>query len=126
MLDYLGSAKNQMEYGDGSFRESALNLSVASARFLLLNRTPIDGSYLESVDKVNSTDLRRAAGKFLSGKKWAVLAITPLAGEGTMNPPRHAPGWPAAGAPAGGRGRRATRLPGRWAASPAPSPWTTA
>jgi zinc protease len=82
MLDYLGSAKNQMEYGDGSFRESALNLSMASARFLLLNRNPIDGSYLESVDKVNSTDLRRVAGKFLSGKKWALLAITPLDGEG--------------------------------------------
>jgi predicted Zn-dependent peptidase len=82
MLDYLESAKNQMEYGDGSFRESALNLSVASARFLLLNRNAIAGSYLESVDKVNSSDLRRAAGKFLSGKKWAVLAITPLNGEG--------------------------------------------
>jgi zinc protease len=82
MLDYLESAKNQMEYADGSFRESALNLSVASARFLLLNRNAIAGSYLESVDKVNSSDLRRAAGKFLSGKKWALLAITPLKGGG--------------------------------------------
>ena len=77
MLDYLESAKNQMEYSDGNFRESTLNLSVASARFLLQNRSAIDGSYVESVDKVNSGDLRRAAGKFLSGKKWAVLAITP-------------------------------------------------
>ena len=81
VLDYLGSAKNQMEYGNGNFRESALNLSVACSRYLLLNRTPIQGSYLENVDKVSSSDLRRAAGKFLSGKKWAVLAITPLAGK---------------------------------------------
>ncbi len=81
MLDYLESAKNQMAYGDGSFRESALNLSMGSARFLLLNRNPIKGSYLESVENVTSSDLRRVAGKFLSGKKWAVLAITPLAGK---------------------------------------------
>ena len=77
MLDYLQSAKNQMEYGNGSFRESALNLSVASARFLLLNRKPIAASYLESVDGVSASDLRRAAGKFLSGKKWVVVAVTP-------------------------------------------------
>ena len=78
MLDFLESAKNQMAYDAGNFRESALNLSMASARFLLLNRNPIAGSYLENVDKVESSDLRRVAGKFLSGKKWAVLAIAPL------------------------------------------------
>jgi predicted Zn-dependent peptidase len=82
VLDYLESARNQMEYGDANFREASLNLSVACSRFLLLNRAPIKGSFLESVDKVSSNDLRRAAGKFLSGKKWAVLAITPLPGKG--------------------------------------------
>jgi hypothetical protein len=81
VLDYLGSAKNQMEYGNGSFRESTLNLSVACSRYLLLNRTPVQGSYLENVDNVSSSDLRRAAGKFLSGRKWAVLVITPLPGK---------------------------------------------
>jgi hypothetical protein len=81
MLDYLESAKNQMEYSDGNFRESALNLSAGAARFLLLNRSIVKGTYLESVDKVSSSDLRRAAGRFLSGKKWAVLAVTPVAGE---------------------------------------------
>lgn len=79
MLDYLESAKNQMEYGDGNFRESALNLSLAAARFLLLNQRPAERSYLESVARVNSGDLRKAAGRFLSGKKWAVVAITPAA-----------------------------------------------
>jgi predicted Zn-dependent peptidase len=81
VLDYLESAKNQMEYDNGSFRESSLNLSVACSRYLLLNRTPVQASYLESVDKVSSSDMRRAAGKFLAGKKWALLAITPLRGK---------------------------------------------
>jgi len=54
---------------------------VACSRYLLLNRTPVQGSYLENVDKVSSSDLRRAAGKFLSGRKWVVLAITPLPGK---------------------------------------------
>jgi predicted Zn-dependent peptidase len=80
MLDYLESAKNQMEFSDGQFRESALNLSLAAARFLLLNRITPGRSYLESVAKVSSSDLRRVAGRFLSGKKWAVLAIVPPAG----------------------------------------------
>ncbi len=81
VLDYLESARNQMEYGDANFREGTLNLSLACSRFLLLNRTPVKGSYLESVDKVSSNDLRRAAGKFLSGKKCTVLVILPLPGK---------------------------------------------
>ena len=78
VIDYLQSAKNQMTYDSGNFGESALNLSNASARFLLLNRNPISGSYLENVEKVESSDLRRVAGKYLSGKKLAALAIVPL------------------------------------------------
>lgn len=78
VADYLQSAKNQMAYDSGNFAESALNLSQASARFLLLNRNPIGGSYLENVARIGSSDLRRVAGKYLSGKKLAVLAIVPL------------------------------------------------
>lgn len=78
VLDYLGSAKNQMAYDSGNFAESALGLSHASARFLLLNRNPVSGSYLENVEKVESSDLRLVAGKYLSGKKLAILAVVPL------------------------------------------------
>jgi zinc protease len=78
VLDYLESAKNQMTYDSGKFTESALNLSNASARFLLLNRNQINGSYLENVEKIKSSDLRRVAGKYLSGKKLVALAIVPL------------------------------------------------
>jgi zinc protease len=78
VVDYLESAKNQMAYDSGNFAESALNLSNASARFLLLNRNQINGSYLENVGKVKSSDLRRVAGKYLSGKKRVALAIVPL------------------------------------------------
>lgn len=77
-FDYLESAKNQMAYDSGNFAESALSLSTAGARFLLLNRNPVKGSYLENVAKVDSADLRRVAGKYLSGKKLAVLAVVPL------------------------------------------------
>jgi len=78
VLDYLESAKNQMTYDSGNFAESALSLSNASARFLLLNRNQISGSYLENVEKIKSSDLRRVAGKYLSGKKLVALAIVPL------------------------------------------------
>ncbi len=79
--DFLQSAKNQMTFATENYRESALNLSVAVARFLLVNTARGNGSYLENVEKVTSSDLRRVAGKYLSGKKWAVLAIVPLAGK---------------------------------------------
>jgi predicted Zn-dependent peptidase len=78
VFDYLESAKNQMTYDSGNFAESALSLSNASARFLLLNRNQINGSYLENVEKIKSSDLRRVAGKYLSGKKLVVLSIVPL------------------------------------------------
>jgi predicted Zn-dependent peptidase len=79
VLDFLRGAKNQMTYGAENFREAVLNMSVASARFLLLNRNPLLGAYIENVEKVSSSDLRRVARKYLSGKKWALLAITPQA-----------------------------------------------
>jgi zinc protease len=78
ITDFLESAKNQMAYDAGNFTESALSLSNAGARFLLLNRKPSAGSYLENVGKIQSSDLRRVAGKYLSGKKLAALAIVPL------------------------------------------------
>lgn len=78
VFDYLESAKNQMTYDSGNFSESALNLSNAIARFLLLNRKQSNGSYLENVEKINSSDLRRVAANYLSGKKLVALAIVPL------------------------------------------------
>ena len=81
VFDFLESAKNQMAYDSENFRESTLNLSVAVARFLLMNTVQGSGSYLENVEKITSSDLRHVAGKFLSGKKWAVLAIVPMAGK---------------------------------------------
>ena len=77
MLDYLGSAKNQMAYDSENFRESRANLSAASARYLLLTRNSA-APPRESVEEVNSSDLRRAAGGYLAGKKCAVVVITPL------------------------------------------------
>ncbi|MBE0665374.1 MAG: insulinase family protein, partial [Candidatus Aminicenantes bacterium] len=65
VLDFLRGAKNQMAYGTENFREAVLNMSVASARFLLLNRNPLNGAYLENVEKVSSSDLRRVARKYL-------------------------------------------------------------
>jgi len=81
VLDFLESAKNQMTYDNENFRESALNLGIAVARFLLMDTVGGSHNYLENVEKTTSSDLRRVAGKYLSGKKWAVLAIVPLAGK---------------------------------------------
>jgi predicted Zn-dependent peptidase len=81
-VDFLQSAKNQMARDSGEYAESALNLSRASARFLLLNRNPISGSYLENVEKIGAADLRRVAARYLGGKKAVVVAIVPLEKKG--------------------------------------------
>ncbi len=79
--DFLESARNQMSYNGGNFRESAQNLSVAVARFMLLHTAKGGDSHAEDEERITSTDLRHVAGNYLSGKKCAVLAIVPLAGK---------------------------------------------
>ena len=76
-LDYLESAKNQIKFKIHQSQEKGLLVATSLARFMLLNEDPNRGSYLENIDKISSSDLRKAAGKYLSKGRYVIMTISP-------------------------------------------------
>jgi predicted Zn-dependent peptidase len=76
-FDYLESAKNQIKFKIHQSQEKGLLVAVSLARFMLLNEDPTRGSYLENIEKISSSDLRKAAGKYLSKGRYAIAIISP-------------------------------------------------
>jgi predicted Zn-dependent peptidase len=44
---------------------------------MLLNEDPNRGSYLDSIDKVKSTELRKIASKYFSKNRYVIVTIVP-------------------------------------------------
>jgi len=76
-FDYLQSAKNQIRFQMYRGQERGLNIAVSLARYLLLWNGSAERNYLQSIEKLSSSDLRQAAGKYLSGGKKVVVSIVP-------------------------------------------------
>ncbi len=76
-LDFLESAKNQIKFKIHQSQEKGLLVAVSLARFMLLNEDPTRGSYLENIEKISSSDLRKAAGKYLSKGRYVIVTISP-------------------------------------------------
>jgi zinc protease len=76
-LDYLESAKNQIKFRYHQSQEKGLNLALSLAMNMLMKEGPDRGSYIENIDKINSSDLRKAAGEYFSGGKYVVVSIVP-------------------------------------------------
>ena len=76
--DYLAGAKNQLRYKSYRAEEKGLSLAASLAGYLLLTEGAAAApSYLESIDKVKSGDLRKAAGKYLSRSDFVIISIVP-------------------------------------------------
>jgi len=76
-LDYLESAKNQIKFNFHQSQEKGLAMATGLARYLLLNENQEGGSYIENIAKLNSSDLRKAAGKYLSKGRYVIVTISP-------------------------------------------------
>ena len=76
-LDYLESARNQIKFQIQKSQEESLNVARSLARFMLLNENPERGSFLENIEKVNSSDLRQAAGEYLGTGRYVIVSIYP-------------------------------------------------
>ncbi|OGD09873.1 MAG: hypothetical protein A2Y86_02025 [Candidatus Aminicenantes bacterium RBG_13_62_12] len=79
-FDYLESAKNQIRFAVGRAEESGLQLAGSLARHLLLNTRDKTGRYLDEIGKVDSSDLRKAAARYLGKGKYAAVSIVPRKG----------------------------------------------
>lgn len=77
-MDYLAGAKNQIRYKSYRAEENGLSLAASLAGFLLLrDGAAASPSYLETIDKVRSSDLRRAASRYLSRSDFVLISIVP-------------------------------------------------
>jgi len=78
VFDYLKSAKNQVRFNFQKAQETGLLLANSMARHLLLFEDKGDKeSFLDRIDRVDSTDLRKAAAKYLSKGEGVVVTIVP-------------------------------------------------
>jgi len=78
VFDYLRSAKNQVRFNSQKAYETGLLLATSMARHLLLYDDNGDKeSFLAKIDRVDSSDLREAASKYLSKGEGVVVTIMP-------------------------------------------------
>jgi zinc protease len=80
-FDHLESAKNQIRFAVGRSEESGSQLAGSLVRHMLLNTREDPGSYLGEIAKIDSSDLRKAAGKYLAKGQWAAVSIVPMKGK---------------------------------------------
>lgn len=76
-FDYLQSAKNQIRFQMYRGQERGLNVASSLARYLLLWNGQVERNFLRSIERLSSSDLRQAAGKYLGGGKKVVVSIVP-------------------------------------------------
>jgi len=76
-MDYLESAKNQIKFRAHESQEEGLSVALTLARHLLMEKSSERGSYLENIDKLTSSDLRKSAGHYLGGGRYVIVSITP-------------------------------------------------
>jgi len=75
--DFLGSAKNQISFGTQKAQENGLTLAASLAMYMLLQGEAAPRNYLDNIKKVTSSDLRKAAAKYLSKGEYVLVSIVP-------------------------------------------------
>jgi zinc protease len=75
--DYLESAKNQIKLNTEQFKEIGLQMAATYSRSLLLSDNLEQVSFFDQLKKIESFELRKAAGKYLRGKKAVMVTILP-------------------------------------------------
>ena len=77
-FDYLEMAKSQIRFAQGQAEESGLQLAGSFVRHMLLNTRPEPGRYLDGIERVDSSALRKAADRYLARGEYAAVSIVPL------------------------------------------------
>jgi predicted Zn-dependent peptidase len=75
--DFLGGAKNQIRYNAYKSQEKGLSLASSLAGYMLLKEGSEERAYLENIDKVKSSDLRKAAAKYFSRSEYVIVSVIP-------------------------------------------------
>jgi len=76
-MDYLKNAKNQIKFRAHESQEEGLSVAISLAKYLLLDKSAEGGSYLENIEKITSSDLRKSGGRYLGVGRYVIVIITP-------------------------------------------------
>lgn len=76
-LDFLESAKNNLKLTYYQGRERNLDVASSLSRYLLLTDNSSQKGFLENIQSLTSSDLRKAAGKYLSRGKYVIVSVIP-------------------------------------------------
>jgi zinc protease len=76
-FDYMESAKNQIRFNTQQAQEDGLGLASSLAMYMLLNEGSDMLNYLQNIGKVDTSDLRKAAAKYLSKGEYVLVSIVP-------------------------------------------------
>ena len=75
--DYLQCAKNGIRFKLHRAQEKGLHLATSIARHMHLAEGTAPINFLEEIEKLDSTDLRKAAQKYLTKSDYIIVTITP-------------------------------------------------
>lgn len=81
-FDYLEMAKNQIRFASAQTEESGLLLAGSMVRFMLLNTRPDPGPYMTGIERVDSSALRKAAGRYFGRGESAAISVVPAKEKG--------------------------------------------
>jgi len=76
-FDFLGSAKNQIRFSVEAFQENGLNLARSLSKYILFSDNGNGTDFLAAIDKLTSSDLRKAAARVFSEGEVASVVILP-------------------------------------------------
>ena len=76
-LDYLESAKNQIKYRFHRSQEKGLNIALGMVTHAIRSDGTDRGAYIGNIESITSTDLRKAAAKYLSKAGYVFVSIIP-------------------------------------------------
>jgi len=77
VLDHLECAQNQIKFKFHRSQERGLSVATSLAMYMHLNETPDRGNYLDYIEAITSSDLRKVAGEYLSRGRYVILTIRP-------------------------------------------------
>ncbi|MFC2161487.1 M16 family metallopeptidase [Acidobacteriota bacterium] len=76
-MDYLEYAKNQIKFRAHESQEEGLSVALSLSKYLLMDESSQEGSFLENIEKLSSSDLRKAGGRYLGSGRYVIVSITP-------------------------------------------------
>ena len=82
-FDYIRSAKNRIRFEVHRAEERGLTIASSLARYLILQDPAAERNYLNGIERLTTSDLRAAAGRYLGSGRKVIVTVVPRKKGGT-------------------------------------------